>query len=432
MNPRHARYPFFEAARDAVEAAELSLPALVSEDAPAVERGRERVERALLSGTVASETPREWSTRDELLSYPIARILVSLLDSETAVRKYAAAEAATAAERIRDDVERGGDGLRSTDDDGVDLRTVLAEFDLGDAVRTEPGDDAASGSTDADPPDRFRVAVGTYLDLADPDWGEEWRLVNRELADGRVRVERAELYRLLEAVVARRVAAGLPFEVRGTPAGDELADALGDRLGSLRDLLADRGHVGEIDVVVPDLFPPCVTNLVQRAREGVELAPHEGFALMAFLTGIGMDAEEILTFCDASSLDREGIRYQIRYLRDDGGTQYPPPSCETLASYGLCHNEDDHWKVASHPLVYYKKRLAAADGDSYTDWRAARRSAGGGPEAGRESGDGGGDRPADDPASARSEAEVGTEADSTGDGTGTGDPVGTDADGSGP
>ncbi|MFC6726757.1 hypothetical protein ACFQE1_20760, partial [Halobium palmae] len=154
------------------------------------------------------------------------------------------------------------------------------------------------------------------------------------------------------------------------------ADALEGRLGSLRDLLADRGRVGTIDVVVPDLFPPCVTNLVQRAREEVELAPHEGFALMAFLTGIGMDDEEILAFCDASSLDREGIRYQIRYLRDERGTQYPPPSCETLAAYGLCHNEDEHWKVASHPLVYYEKRLAAADEDSYTDWRDAREAAG--------------------------------------------------------
>jgi len=429
MNPRHARYPFFEAAREAVEAAELSLPALVAEDAPAVERGRERVERALLAGTVASETPREWSTRDDLLSYPVARILVSLLDSETAVRKYAAAEAATAAERIRADVERGDDGLRSTADDGIDLRTVLAEFDLDDAVRVEPTDlpataaDADSAGTDAegDVPERFRVAVGTYLDLSDPEWGEAWRLVNRELADGRVRIERAELYRLLEAAVARRVAAGLPFEVRGTPAGDRLADALADRLGSLRDLLADRGHVGGIDVVVPDLFPPCVTNLVQRAREEIELAPYEGFALMAFLTGIGMDADEILAFCDASSLDRGGIRYQIRYLRDDGGTQYPPPSCETLASYGLCHNGDGHWKVASHPLVYYEKRLAAADQDSYTDWRDTRRSAESESGNDGESASGSGTGPGTEAAGGS-----GDDADS-----GAGDPVGADTEGSG-
>ncbi|MFC4359647.1 DNA primase [Halobium salinum] len=368
ISQRHARYPFFEVARDAVEAAELSLPSLVAEEAPAVERGRERVERALLAGTVESETPREWSAQDELLSYPIARILVSLLDSEAAVRKYAAAEAETAAERIRADVETGDDGLRSTGNDGVSLDEVLAEFDLAETV-------VAEGSARAgDTPQWFRVGVGAYLDLQDPNWGDDWRLVNRELAEGRVRVEREELYRLLREAVARRVAEGLPFQVRGTDAGDDLADALEEGLDSLRGLLADRGRIGSIDVVVPDLFPPCMTNLVHRAREEVRLAPHEGFALMAFLTGIGMDTDEILAFCDASSLDREGIRYQIRYLRDERGTQYPPPSCETLAAYGLCHNEDEHWKIASHPLVYYKKRLAAADEDSYTDWRDARQA----------------------------------------------------------
>ena len=51
MDAFHAKYPFFEAARDAVAEASVSLPDLVAADAPAVERARERVERALLEGT---------------------------------------------------------------------------------------------------------------------------------------------------------------------------------------------------------------------------------------------------------------------------------------------------------------------------------------------------------------------------------------------
>lgn len=358
MDPIHARYPFFEAAREAVATADISLPRLVAADAPAVERGRERVERALIEGTVASESPGEFGPRDELLSYPVARILVSLLDSTAAVEKYATAEAATAAVRFREDDERE-DGLRSTATTNVELSDVLEEFDLADDVRIEPVGESRA-------PDRYWIGLGPYLELAASDWGADWRLVTREVAAGEVRVEHAELFRLLERAVRRRVLDGLPFELAE---GGELASELESEIADLRRLLNDRQRVGEIDVVVPELFPPCMRNLVDKAERGTELDPPESFALMAFLTGIGMDADEIVAFCADTSLDAEGIVYQTEYLRDDTGTQYPPPSCETLSAYGACHNEDDHWQVAAGPLAYYERRLETVDDDAVTDWR---------------------------------------------------------------
>jgi DNA primase large subunit len=80
-----------------------------------------------------------------------------------------------------------------------------------------------------------------------------------------------------------------------------------------------------------------------------------------------MTPDEVVAFCADTSLDAEGIRYQTEYLQDDRGTQYPPPTCETLANYGICHNEEDHMQVAADPLAYYEKRVAAAD--EVTDWR---------------------------------------------------------------
>ena len=384
ITPRDARYPFLAAARETVTETGVDLGTLVANDEPAVERGRERVERALLSGRVDAETPDEWRLEDELLSYPIARILVSLVDVPAAVEKYAEAEAATAGERLREDLQAGDDDLRSTTSARVDLRTFLREFDLATDVTPEPG---AAGDTTAAGVARarsggqadtmadvswFRIAVTTYLQLKD-DWGDRWRLVNRELAAGEVRVEREELFRLLRAAVRRRVAEGLPFDVTAGQGGEAIADALAPTVTDLRELLNERGDIGDIDRVVPPLFPPCMTRLLERARRGVDLEPHESFSLMAFLTAIGMTADEIVAFCRSTSLDEEGIRYQTEYLRDDGGTQYPPPSCETLHAYGLCDNEDDHWEVAGHPLVYYKRQLAAADEEELTDWRERER-----------------------------------------------------------
>ena len=360
ITPRDARYPFLAAAREAVTETGVDLGTLVATDEPAVDRGRERVERALLAGRVDSETPDDWRVEDELLSYPIARILVSLLDSPAAVEKYAAAEAKTAIERLKDDLEAAGSELRSTPDANLDRETLIAELGLDGAITPE-----ADTPQPAAAPEWFWIEVGTYLDLA-TGLGDDWRLVNRELSDGQVRVDREELFRLLRAAIRRRVAEGLPFE--GLDEDEGIAAELEAELTDLRRLLSERPAVGEIDFVARELFPPCIENLLQKAEEGVELEAVEGFTLMAFLTGIGMDADEIVAFCRESSLDPEGIRYQIEYLQADRGTQYPPPSCETLSTYGICHNEDDHWKVAGHPLAYYQHQLETTD-QNLVDWR---------------------------------------------------------------
>ena len=385
MDALDAKYPFFAAAREAVADAAVSLPELVAADAPAVERGRERVERALMDGTVESESgafPGEsaYDVQAELLSYPIARILVSLLDSEPAIEKYAAAEAATGVARIRDDLA-ADDELLSFSTPTVALDDVLAEFDLADAVRLEssgsgsgPGG-AGTGTPGAGSPGRapahYRIDVGPYLRLTSPSWGESWRLVNRALADGAVRVSREELLDALEAAVEERVREGLPFELA---AGEGIAAELEDGVADLKRLLSERSYTGPIDVVAPALFPPCMTNLIEKAERDADLSPPESFALMAFLVGIGMTPDEVVAFCADTSLDAEGIRYQTEYLKDDHGTQYPPPTCETLANYGICHNEEDHMQVAADPLAYYEKRVAAAD--EITDWR--EREAGNG------------------------------------------------------
>ncbi|SNR40021.1 DNA primase [Halorubrum vacuolatum] len=384
MDAIHARYPFFEAAREAVAAASVSLPELIATDAPAVERARERVERALLEGTVKSESgPFEgggagsaYDVRAELLSYPIARILVSLLDSTPAIEKYAAAEAATAVERFRSDLA-ADDDLRSVSRPTVDLDDVLAEFDLTGAVRPANGSPTTStvrstgstgstGGSAAFTPgrDRYRMAVGAYLRLTSPSWGPSWRLVNRELSDGEVPLDHDELLEALTVAVEERVREGLPFELE---AGEGIAADLESRVDDLKRLLSERSYVDPIDVVAPDLFPPCMTNLIEKTERDVDLTDPESFALMAFLVGIGMTPDEVVAFCADTSLDVEGIRYQTAYLRDDRGTQYPPPTCETLSNYGICHNEENHMQVAADPLTYYEKQVAEAD--DVTDWR---------------------------------------------------------------
>ncbi len=378
MDPLYARYPFFEGAREAVREAEISPAALIAEDAPAVERGKERVERALMEGNVAAEDPRRWDTREELLSYPIARILVSLIETPAAVEKYAKAEAATARERFQTDFA-ADDDLQSGGRTRASLEEVLREFDLADAVRPEqaggtgstarPGARRGGGaSAGSRAPSHYWVELGSYLDLADAEWGSRWRLVNREVAAGEVRVAAEELSRILEAAVERRVATGLPFEVRGTDGGDAIAEAVSTAVADLRSLLNDH-DAGRttVDAVVPALFPPCMKALVRRARGDEALPGHAEFSLVSFLVAFGMDADDVTTLLDVDGDTAERIETRVEYLANADGTQYPPPSCTTMQSYGDCVDPDERCETISHPLSYYTD--AVRDAGDVRDWR---------------------------------------------------------------
>ena len=340
MERLHARYPFLTAAREAVEAAGVDLADLVAVGGQPVERGLDRVESAITDGTVGDphRTPRV-----ELLSYPVARVLVSLVDRPELTRVYARAEAATAHERLRSDVE--GEALKSTAGGEMTVERLLAEFDLDRDVDLDE--------------DGARVGVSAYLRLAADLDGEEWRLAVRDLSDGWVPVEREELYALLRAAVRDRVTEGLPLPVPEAVAGN-----LESEREAIESALADYDSPRGIDLVVPGLFPPCMRALLDRARSGEDLPPNSAFALLSFLTGIGMDRDEVAALCD---LDPEAVEYRVSRLRGENGGDYPPPSCATMQVYGDCVNKDDLCEEIPTPANYYARRIDGVEDP--TDWR---------------------------------------------------------------
>jgi DNA primase large subunit len=343
MRRLHARYPLLGASREAVEEAEVDLADLLRERGPSVERGVERVERALLAGTVAPES--RWGTRAELLSYPVARVLVSLLSTPGVVEKYASAEAALAHRRFTEDFDDDA-RLRSTDRERLSLDALLADFDLATAVR--PTGDGG-----------FRIDATAYLRLASGLEADRWRLVSRELRDGELPVSRTELYTLLREAVRRRVAEGLPLSVP-----DGVADALSGEVERLREAIADvdADLAGAPDAVVPELFPPCVRALLDRAGADGELPPDARFALVAFLSGLDLDADDVVELHGTDDIDTaESLRYQFERLADERGPAFPIPSCATMVDRGLCVNPDEVCEEITHPVAYYGTRLDRAD-----------------------------------------------------------------------
>ena len=348
MQPLHARYPFLAAAREAVEAAAVDLGEVVATDEAVTQRAVERVEHAITDGTVGEPHRR---TRVELLSYPVARVLVSLVDTHVCTRKYAQAEAETAHERFSAEFAATTE-FKSTSSERVSLSQLLSEFDLASAVREVP--------------EGYRVEVGTYLELAADQRGDRWRLVNRPLADGEVRIASGELHTLLKQAIRHRVADGLPFQVP-----EAIESELGDEVEHLTEVLSELDLTREIDTVVPELFPPCMQALLDKVQKGEHLEHHSRFAIAAFLTSIGMTTDEIVDLFQVNpGFGEEATRYQVDHIRGDTSpTEYSTPACSTMVSYGDCVNKDDLCERISHPMAYYEKKLDDTDDDEIEDWR---------------------------------------------------------------
>jgi len=371
MQPIHARYPFLAESRQAVEAADVNLAALIAEDEAVVARGVERVEWAITEGTVGDPHRR---TRVELLSYPVARVVVSLVDQHVLTRKYAAAEAATAHERFTEELAARTE-FKSAGGDRLSMRSLLDEFDLSGDVRPVADAGGAGGGTGAagsaataadGVAETYRVDVGAYLDLAADQRGDEWRLVNRALDRGEVPVAGDELLALLRQGVRHRVADGLPLSVP-----DAIADELTAEVASVEETLSELELTREIDTVVPELFPPCMKHLLDQVQKGEHLEHHSRFAIASFLTSIGMKTDEIVDLFQVNpGFGEEATRYQVDHIRGaTGPTDYSAPSCATMQSYGDCVNMDDRCERISHPMAYYEQTIDESDEDELEDWR---------------------------------------------------------------
>ncbi|WP_408956734.1 DNA primase regulatory subunit PriL [Natrinema sp. 74] len=349
MQRRHARYPFLEAARESVATEAVDLATVVEQDRAVVDRARQRVIAALEAGETG-EPHRD--TRVELLSYPVARVLVSLVEEQILVRKYARAEAETAYDRFTADMADTTE-LKSVESTGLELTDLLVEFEFRESVRELPDGDG------------YRIDVGTYLLLAADLRGDEWRLVNRPLDAGEVPVDEDELLALVREAIRSRIEDGLPFDVP-----DAIANALADDAAEIREILADLDLTREIDTVVPELFPPCMKALLDQIQKGEHLPHHSRFAITAFLASIGMTTDEIVELYRVNSaFGEEMTRYQTDHIRGETSpTEYSPPSCATMQSYGDCVNKDDLCERIPHPMAYYEERIDDAD-DELEDWR---------------------------------------------------------------
>lgn len=327
---RLAKFPFLREAARFVKEAGVTLDNVMNDPAfvEAIALGKARVEDALQSGMIGEfpKTSREECLL-EILSYPVARIIVSCINDSFLIHRYALAEAVTMNKRLSDE--------------SVESLTSIAD-ELG--VKTAVIDES------------LRMHFTSYLRYTSRIRSIDWKLVNTEIHGGFVYLSKQRFTRILQQALQERIEDELPLEVN-----DDILNRFSTIISEIREMVNARKSkyraedFGKVSIVN---FPPCMKRFIGMVQAG-ENIPHSGrFALTAFLYGIGMQREEILKlFSTSPDFDHSKTWYQIEHITGEiSGTEYTPPECSTMRSYGICFDPDELCKRVKHPLAYYRRK----------------------------------------------------------------------------
>ena len=323
-----AKYPFLREASAFIRAEGVTLEELLSEPAYARARalGRTRVHEALEKGAESARIAIAPADQlSQLLAYPVARILVSALGDTYLTRRFALREAIAA------------EGLLAKDRDDTILH-VAAELPMD--LRRENGG--------------FRIHFSDFLRFTSTMRDAPWKLINQPLEGGYVTLRREKALRVLRNAIQRHIEQGLPL-----PVNDDILGAFKSDLSEIRGLLEAKKatfkaeDIGKVSIT---RFPPCMYNLLAQIQNH-ENVPHMGrFAIVAFLHHIGLGNEEIFrVFGDVPDFAADVTKYQIEHITGTSSpTEYTPPECATMKSYGICPGPDRICLTIKHPLSYYR------------------------------------------------------------------------------
>ena len=345
--PEHfAKYPFLRESSAYIKEKGPSLDDILRgrEYGRVRARGKERVMEALEKGEIS---PRPTSTGAdiliEVLSYPVARIIVSAVNDSFLTKRYALAEAVRAHRLL--EAEKTG---------------------LAMEIAGELGFDASVGDGD-----RIRLGFADYLHYSSAIRGSDWKLANQDFARGRVGLQRQRFVRLIQQAVQVKIEGELPFQLE-KPVRDIFREDAREIKGALethkKTFRPD--DIGKLSVIN---LPPCMRKLLAMAQKG-ENIPHQGrFALTSFLHTLGMSADQIIkVFSLSPDFDPKKSRYQVEHITGViSSTEYSPPECSTMKTYSICFEPDDLCKRdwMTHPLKYYraKSRRRAKGRQEITD-----------------------------------------------------------------
>ncbi|MCX8195352.1 MAG: hypothetical protein N3G22_04585 [Candidatus Micrarchaeota archaeon] len=286
-----SHYPFTQQAKEYAAQHRLELSDSI------VEKAEARLQDALASGRIKKAADLPSAQEEEIAIYAVARMVVSAANNRYLIRRYALAEAKRAGEYLSSDLSSHPEYVEA----------VAGELGLKFEKQQEG----------------FLIPFAQYL-LFTPR-SVDYKLSNRELAAGKVRVGKQERIRILEEAVRKRIESSLPMKA-DFPQSISLAAA---RISALIPRLeAQAVRIGQ------ENYPPCIRKLLEDLSLNINV-PHTGRVVLAmYLVNAGLPDDKIVElFRPAPDFSEKTTRYQVEHIRKH---KYRMPSCSTVDGYGLC------------------------------------------------------------------------------------------------
>jgi DNA primase large subunit len=326
-----AIYPFISLASRLVKELEesLGINAILSPESEVFRRSIERIREAVYS-RVTSVYKRDLDV--EILSHPVALLLVKHMNNTGLMNMYAEAEKnRVLVNLLKEDYEK---------------IVVLAVDGFDWHVKREG--------------DYFFVRFDDYLKTSVNILDAYWKLVNRKLVNGYVELPRRDFSRLIAEAYRVRILKRAN-QVEDVQVPDVLKSIVGglerEFQGILPKVDVSTSYVSEYE---PSAFPPCILKLLEEAEQGRNLPHMARFTLATFLLSVGKRPEELFDiFRKMPDFDENKTVYHLRHIAGEIGSRkrYTPPSCATLRTFSLCVANDSLCQRVKHPLTYYGKKL---------------------------------------------------------------------------
>ncbi|MBI2598344.1 MAG: hypothetical protein HYW50_04060 [Candidatus Diapherotrites archaeon] len=323
------KYPFTSLAKKIIRETDFSLEEIPES---VVSRAKLSVLTSLQGKQYSPKVVNSASIlRDEIFAFPVAKIFVSITNTETAFRRFSKMVSKNVFSYL--EKEPPETVFEIAKEAGV-------KFSLENA------------------PEIFAsVSLPAFLSI---DFGSGFfKLVNQKVEGGKVLLSKNEFIRFVSLKIEKQLLESFPIDVSGVPknlksiAKEISALAFESKKAEFKDL--------QVSGVHPEFFPPCIEKLYTDILGGRNLSHMERFALATFMLSIGMPVEEVITlYSFTPNFDRKITAYQVTRLAGKGGTKYSAASCSKMAEYKLrlplCPCIEG--RMVRHPVQFYKESFA--------------------------------------------------------------------------
>ncbi len=303
----YAKYPFTQYAKEYIKSKDIEItPTLI-------EKAEDRVVESITNNIVPKFAEFIDSVVEkELIIYATSRMIVSALDNKYFSAKYAVAES----KRARDYIEK---------EDEQYLKKLSKDLNLNFEKQDS----------------QYLLPFTEYL--KNSPGSPEYFLINKELHEGFVRLNKRERNRIIEESIRQRVENTLPKKQKIPERYKHQIELSAKKIEPLlpKPKIKEVNFSGDI--------APCMKKLLDEIYQNKNLSHHARWSLAIYLHKIGKTKEEILNiFSNSPDFNLNITDYQVEYIIKK---DYSMPSCSTLKTYGLCINDCGCF----NPLKYIKR-----------------------------------------------------------------------------